>query len=1507
MDYLGSPFTSSDAPVSPSGLLSLHTTHEIFNTAHTSNVSAPTYSRDDSMLPASSSHLLHPRRYSPRAADYPVVFSDLAPTAGTLLSAMLGRLGVFHDFPLCFRDELVGTFGPSYSTKMVEISPLLSGAPVVFLEGTRSQSAAAQVVARRSYWSSCLVSSDNTPPFILAVTLPWAWRTDFLHAFRNWLAPLDPVFNQPASFETLRHTTFSSSSSRPHLPLAAADAASINTAEVSTALAALSPLQLSAMADTSSLVDFEQEDDSMADPPADTVVMDPAATPAAASDSRVQATSTVAASATDFGATSSPAVPSHEGAASIASSTVSSHIGAASTGSSTSASTGSSTSASTGDSTSSSPPAVDPKLQHELASMNAKLAAAQQRKIQLQLSAELAKVERQKERARQQQQQERNRRLELERQRKEKLLQERERQRELERQQHAEAEAANAAIRTQLQQAKRDYAKLQSELEQMGKEGEGMDVDSPAASVDPNDETTFQVRLHSPSPSFTVTTPATQPVNPVHAVVPPARLQNRSPSFTVTTPATRPVDPVQALDPPAPEVGLMSSASIQRQYENWGDKIVHLYSSIALSTPSDVLTFSHLKDANEVWLGCRGIASKHCHQGKHASFNDVLKVPESWLSPAQSSFRERLPAMLGHPLPLVKTNLCSPEFLTDPSIIDLAHIKQPGEQRPCGKDRTPRTTQRDPEPGRADLDKRPNRVGHREGRSVAPSSRSAAGAHTHGPSSRTTARQPQHHRPRSKDSDRKKREQHTSPRPTKPRDNASRQATGHTSPLPQHSDQRPGRTSSSSPRGRRRRRRSDSSSGQDSVSSSPQPLDNSRSRSRQVYSDSESPVEVDRARSRSTRTDVPSLGFRLAGLQIRDHADRIRNTAASDTPPYEPVEINSSASAAPSTPSRTEHLLEELLTAMRAPKQPSPDFAELLSLMRAQPQPFSMANPPLKPLPRHAESKQPPSLQPPLSPRVSGGVAEYKRTNPARSPASPRSSASPHGQKRSVQLSTTLGSSSTTLPASDDDSAQPISSTGARTRQAAAQATATAAEADRLLRIRDAYFKIKPEQLDSIPSLPLGSNIDDFSHFAKSATSIVTEVLERGDPDRLQTFTSSKWAPGWLNLLRKRVRSAVVDAQGSNRPLLEFIDATFQQVEAALKKNQDGPAAFQLFLSKLAEAWAPTDDTSGIDRLRTFGVASDETFGEYMRRFKALVATVMVSHHAFKPSTTQVQIAVRDSMRKQFPSLLSQLMTDQELEQSSPFGTADDCLDEMWSRLDRKAMAHTQAINGASYFEVASNNVRFSSATSRAMASSATPVYPVWKASSSPGYSTTGSGCDPESRADDASLDPRPLDDSVDPFETVYDAWPLMGHHPIVYAVSLQIGYNKGYNKDTPLFTPLVNGKERYEALRQFQGKCINCLGTKHSFRTCPQDFLNKSGLLNPDIRSALLTDPNLWTRWQSRMNSHRLYREDRSRAPKRTTSNAATTNAGTSRNNKSQHKASSSSKPTGRGGPSRN
>ena len=87
-----------------------------------------------------------------------------------------------------------------------------------------------------------------------------------------------------------------------------------------------------------------------------------------------------------------------------------------------------------------------------------------------------------------------------------------------------------------------------------------------------------------------------------------------------------------------------------------------------------------------------------------------------------------------------------------------------------------------------------------------------------------------------------------------------------------------------------------------------------------------------------------------------------------------------------------------------------------------------------------------------------------------------------------------------------------------------------------------------------------------------------------------------------------------------------------------------------------------------------------------------------------------------------------------------------------------------------------------------------------------------------------------------------------------------------------PLFTPLLTRDARAAAYKQFKGQCLNCLGD-HSFRNCPEDFLNKSKLFNPEIGPS-----GSWPRWRGRMRSHRMYPKDARRH-----------NSGSSRRNSSQ------------------
>lgn len=62
------------------------------------------------------------------------------------------------------------------------------------------------------------------------------------------------------------------------------------------------------------------------------------------------------------------------------------------------------------------------------------------------------------------------------------------------------------------------------------------------------------------------------------------------------------------------------------------------------------------------------------------------------------------------------------------------------------------------------------------------------------------------------------------------------------------------------------------------------------------------------------------------------------------------------------------------------------------------------------------------------------------------------------------------------------------------------------------------------------------------------------------------------------------------------------------------------------------------EEQSGIDRFRGFGV-SDGTFKEYLLQFKAVVTTNHVSHSIFKPTESQIQLAVGYTSLKRFPGI----------------------------------------------------------------------------------------------------------------------------------------------------------------------------------------------------------------------------------------------------------------------------
>ena len=52
----------------------------------------------------------------------------------------------------------------------------------------------------------------------------------------------------------------------------------------------------------------------------------------------------------------------------------------------------------------------------------------------------------------------------------------------------------------------------------------------------------------------------------------------------------------------------------------------------------------------------------------------------------------------------------------------------------------------------------------------------------------------------------------------------------------------------------------------------------------------------------------------------------------------------------------------------------------------------------------------------------------------------------------------------------------------------------------------------------------------------------------------------------------------------------------------------------------------------------------------------------------------------------------------------------------------------------------------------------------------------------------------------------------------------------------SPQDLPLLTSSTRAQALRAYGGHCLDCNGTGHGMKTCPQDFLYISVILNPTL-----------------------------------------------------------------------
>ena len=102
-----------------------------------------------------------------------------------------------------------------------------------------------------------------------------------------------------------------------------------------------------------------------------------------------------------------------------------------------------------------------------------------------------------------------------------------------------------------------------------------------------------------------------------------------------------------------------------------------------------------------------------------------------------------------------------------------------------------------------------------------------------------------------------------------------------------------------------------------------------------------------------------------------------------------------------------------------------------------------------------------------------------------------------------------------------------------------------------------------------------------------------------------------------------------------------------------------------------------------------------------------------------------------------------------------------------------------------------------------------------------------------------------------DPFRASFDAWPFSKEtFDDVYVVST----TAFVTNDPHLWTPLLSPSARKDAFRRHANTCINCNGTGHSMRDCPEPCINTFSPMNPELQN----NTQAWRRWQKRMREYR-------------------------------------------------
>ena len=320
----------------------------------------------------------------------------------------------------------------------------------------------------------------------------------------------------------------------------------------------------------------------------------------------------------------------------------------------------------------------------------------------------------------------------------------------------------------------------------------------------------------------------------------------------------------------------------------------------------------------------------------------------------------------------------------------------------------------------------------------------------------------------------------------------------------------------------------------------------------------------------------------------------------------------------------------------------------------------------------------------------------------------------------------------------------------------------------------------------------------------QSMSDALSGIFDVADPSDSVTMRSSSWVSGWHAPLLKLTKASIVPNRDDTHTLHRLIDGLFAQLQERLASGVDGPAAFRTLLTDVTDYFDRAPRGAALETLQTFGVPSGTPFSNYLRSFRAFVASTVDKGGPLVPSPEMAMELIRIRTAQQYPMLTPTLFPGILATEERPY----DPLATLWTVFAHLKHITSPAIDGDAFSPA---HKGLSSYTHHAVASSNLPT-------TSPNRSARRFG-----RQDTAPgvFNISPTYSRRDPFADDYGLWPFDDRdYDIVCTVTNHI-----LNTNLSLWTPLLSEEARRQACVQYKGRCCSCGSTEHSLRWCPAPF----------------------------------------------------------------------------------